>query len=209
LSRVQVLPPPEPSPYADRIPATRPPGLRLTTLRRSWYRLDAAGPEAWSWAGFPEPRYRFDPAGGGVRVRYAGATPRSAMRERFDDTGRHIPRSLLDLRLVELTGPVRVLDLRLERNLDALGLDDQISTGRSPEVWTACQRLSSALIGWYGERLEGIAYRSRTTPQSAFNLAFVQPRPDRLVARDLGRLGDASALLAACVLSDGFTVQGW
>jgi hypothetical protein len=140
-------------------------------------------------------------------VRYAGQTERTAMRERFDEQGRIVSASELRLRLVELTGVVRVLDLRLDRNLDALGIDDQINTSRSPDVWTACQRLSDLVIGWYAGRCHGIVYRSRTTPQHAANLAFVEQAPFK--ARDLGALSRQSPLLAACVHSDGFTVEGW
>jgi hypothetical protein len=129
------------------------------------------------------------------------------MRERFDATGRIVSPAELDLQLVELVGPLRVLDLRLERNLDALGLDDQINTSRAPGVWAACQLLVDLLVEWYGERCHGIVYRSRTTPQRSANLAFLAAAP--LVPRALGRLGDRHDLLAACVLSDGFTVQGW
>jgi hypothetical protein len=193
--------------YADRLPSARPVGLRLTTLRRSWYRLDAEPPSSWSWTPFPSPRYRFDSASGASRVRYAGDGQRVAMRERFDESGRIVSKPELDLHLVELSGAVRVLDLRHDRTLDALALDDQISTSRAPGVWRACQLLSDRVHGWFGERCQGIVYRSRTTPQRSANLAFFAHAP--LEARDLGRLGERDGLLAACVLSDGFTAQGW
>jgi hypothetical protein len=202
-------PPARPASYADRLPAQRPPGLRLTVSRRTWHRLDAAPAQDWSWDPFPSPRYRFDSASGAVRVRYAGSTVRSAMRERFDDTGRHLAAAHLDVHLVEIAGTLRVLDLRLERNLDALGLDDQVSTARSPEVWQACQRLTDLATGWYGDRLDAIVYRSRTTPQTSANLAFVRPDPQRVTVRDLGPLRAHDALLATCVLSDGFAIDGW
>lgn len=129
------------------------------------------------------------------------------MRERFDKADRIVQAADLDLHLVELTGAVRVLDLRRDRILDALGLDDQISTSRAPGVWVTCQLLTDRVHEWFGERCEGIVYRSRTTPQRSANLAFFAHAP--LVPRDLGRLGDRDGLLAACVLSDGFTAQGW
>ena len=53
------------------------------------------------------------------------------MRERFDDEGRIVSVDHLRLYVVELRGAVRVLDLRRDRNLDALGLDDQINTSRA------------------------------------------------------------------------------
>jgi hypothetical protein len=175
-------------------------------VRHTWYRLDGTDPADWKWTPFPTPRYRFDSAAGTHRVRYAGQTQRGAMRERFDEVGRVISAGDLDAHLVELSGKVNVLDLRSERTLDALGLDDHINTSRAPEVWAACQRLADLAVGWFGERLGGIVYRSRTTPQTSANLAFFGP--GGLTCRSLGRLGDQDGLLAACV-HDGFTIEGW
>jgi hypothetical protein len=193
--------------YGARLPTDRPVGLRLTVHRRPWFRLDGQPPAHWEWAAFPSPRHRFDSPAGLHRVRYAGDGQRVAMRERFDGSGRVVSPADLSLRLVELTGVLRVLDLRLERNLDALGLDDQVSTGRGPEVWATCQQLSDRVFAWYGERCQGIVYRSRTTPQRSANLAFFAHAPLQPV--DRGALKDRSGLLASCVLSDGFTVEGW
>ena len=190
-----------------RWPDRQPPGLRLMVLRRRWYRLDSEPPSRWQWSAFPDPRYRFDSASGAFRVRYAGDGQRVAMRERFDDEGRIVSSDHLRLYVVELRGAVRVLDLRHDRNLDALGLDDQINTSRAPIVWGACHRLADRVHSWYGNRCGGIVYRSRTTPQRSANLAFLAHAP--LSTRTLGRLGDQAGLLAACVLSDGFTVEGW
>lgn len=53
------------------------------------------------------------------------------MRERFDASARVVSAAELGLHLVRLSGQFRVLDLRLERDLDALGLDDRISASRS------------------------------------------------------------------------------
>lgn len=189
------------------VPSTKPSGLRLSLLRHPWYRLDTTEPATWSWSAFATPRYRFDSASGGFRVRYAAQTKLGAMRERFTEQGRIISASELALQLVELTGPVRVLDLRHERNLDALGLDDQINTARSPEVWAAAHQLSDLVRRWYGERCHALAYRSRTTPQSSANLAWFAHAPLRV--RGLGTLGSQPALLATCVLSEGFTIEGW
>ena len=194
--------------YANRRwPDIRPPGLRLTVLRHPWYRLDGEPPSGWRWSAFPDPRCRFDSASGAFRVRYAGDAQRVAMRERFDDEGRIVSTDELRLNLVELTGAVRALELRQDRTLDALDLDEQINTSRAPVVWGACQRLADRVHIWYGNRCEGIVYRSRTTPQRSANLAFFAHAP--LTARTLGRLGDQTGLLAACVLSDGFAVDGW
>jgi hypothetical protein len=181
--------------------------LRLTVRRHAWYRLDREPPSRWRWSAYPNPRNRFDPASATFRVRYAGDAQRVAMRERFDDEGRIVSTEHLRLHLVRLTGDVRVLDLRHNRNLDALGLDDQINTSRAPAVWDACQRLVDHVHDWYGDRCDGIVYRSRTTPERSANLAFFSHAP--LAARTLGRLGDQEGVLAACVLSDGFAVEGW
>lgn len=129
------------------------------------------------------------------------------MRERFDREQRVLPKSARTLRLVELTGSVHVVDLRRDRTLDALGLDDQINTGRAPGVWAACQLLVDLIHDWFGERCDGIAYRSRTTPERSANLAFFAHAP--LAVSDLGPLGDQQDLLVDCVSVDGFTIQGW
>lgn len=129
------------------------------------------------------------------------------MRERFDRDRRQLAVTHLDLHLVRLVGSVRVLDLRRDDTLDALGLDDQISTSRAPAVWAAGQRLIDLVRDWFGERCHGVVYRSRTTPQRSANLAFFEHAP--VEARDLGRLRAQPTLLDSCILSDGFTVQGW
>ena len=176
-------------------------------LRRPWYRLDSEPPSRWRWSAFSEPRYRFDSASGAFRVRYAGDAQRVAMRERFDDEGRIVSVDHLRLYLVELRAAVRVLDLRRDRNLDVLDLDDQINTSRAPVVWGTGQRLADKVHSWYGDRCGGIVYRSRTMPQRSANLALFAHAP--LTARKIGRLGDQTGLLSACVLADGFSVEGW
>jgi hypothetical protein len=129
------------------------------------------------------------------------------MRERFDRPERRIEAADLELHMIELSGAIRVLDLRRDRVLDALGLDDQISTGRAREIWSACQRLTDLVHDWFGERCDGIVYRSRTTPEHGANLAFFRHAP--LTARDLGALREQEDLLRASVLTDGFTLRGW
>jgi hypothetical protein len=129
------------------------------------------------------------------------------MRERFDAEGRIVSPQHLSHRLVEVTGTLRVLDLRNDHVLDVLGVDDQISTSRAPGVWSACQRLTDLVQGWYGDRLHGIVYRSRTTPQRSVNLALLAPT--HVSVRDLGPLRRQEALLTALVASDGFAVEAW
>lgn len=129
------------------------------------------------------------------------------MRERFDEAARVVRHSDRMLRLVELTGSARVLDLRRDRVLDALGLDDQINTARAEDVWLACQRLTDLVRGWFGDRCDGIAYRSRTSPERGSNLVFFEHAPLR--ANDLGPLIEQAELVMSCVLTDGFVVRGW
>jgi hypothetical protein len=60
-----------------------------------------------------------------------------AFRERYRATGLVIPADHAAHHLVRLVARrhLRVLDLRTERNLDVLRVDDQISTGQHPDVW--------------------------------------------------------------------------
>lgn len=129
------------------------------------------------------------------------------MRERFDEQRRRLTPADLDLNVVELTGAVRVLDLRRDQTLDALGLDDQVSTSRAPDVWNACQHLIDRVHDWFGDRCEGVVYRSRTTPEHSANLAFFKAAP--LTARNLGTLREQPTLIDSCIMTDGFDVRGW
>lgn len=129
------------------------------------------------------------------------------MRERFDSEGRRLTRAHLGLQLIHLTGPVRVLDLRRDDTLDALGLDDQVSTARAYEIWQASRRLTDLVTQWFGNRCHGIAYRPRTTPERSANLAFFEHAP--LQAHSLGTLREQPDLLERCVVGEGFEIQGW
>ena len=157
------------------VPVDRPDGLGLLGLptgTRLW-RIDAQPPGEWTWAGFPEPRYRFDPGDGSFRTRYASTRFYGAARERYLDTGRYVPASHAEHHVVELvaTRPVRVLDLRNEQKLDLLGLDDRISTSHETVVLAAAQLLAERARGWW-KRIDGIVYRARTTPSSTSNVAL-------------------------------------
>lgn len=158
-----------------QLPASRPEGLALLGLptgTRLW-RIDAEPAPAWTWEGFPEPRHRFDPADGSFRTRYASTRFYGAARERYLDTGRYIPAAHAEHHVVQLVAarPFRVLDLRNEAKLDLLGLDDRISTSWEPRVWSTAQVLAKRARRWW-ERIDGIAYRARTTPSSTSNIAF-------------------------------------
>lgn len=171
----------------------RPAGLRRRHLAAGTelWRIDADGPEAWRWAGFPGPRHRFDPESGRSRVRYAASSIHGAARERYLATGRYIPADHAGHHLVRLEArrALRVLDLRTEANLDALGLDDRVSTSLEAPVLAVCHQLADAIRGWW-DQIDGIVYRSRTTPTTSANLAFFS----------LDGMAATSRTLAACQL---------
>lgn len=193
--------------YRDPFPATRPRGLRrrrLATGTELW-RIDRTPPEDWTWDGFATPRFRLDPASGTFRVRYASTTVAGAARERYLDTGRLIPADHHDHHLVRLVAqrPLWVLDLRTETTLDTLGLDDRVSTSHEPDVWDACHRLADAARGWWAD-LDGVVYRSRTTPATANNLAFFSLDGITAVGRSLDDCGDE---LDQLVIHHQFTIR--
>ena len=180
------------------LPVDRPTGLALLGLPTgsTFWRIDAEPPEAWGWEGFPTPRHRFDPADGSFRTRYASTRFYGAARERYLDSGRFIPADHADHHVVSLVAarPFRVLDLRNEAKLDLLGLDDRISTSHEPRVWAAAQLLARRAHGWW-PRIDGLAYRARTTPSSTSNIAVwsvdgchVTSRPLRACAEELDDL---------------------
>lgn len=113
--------------------------------------VDGSLPTAWEWTGFLEPRYHFDPRSGTSRTRYAGATLAVPSESDTRSTGLVIPADHRTHHLVRLVpaGNLRVLDLRTEKNLDVLQVDDQISTGHHPDVWAACHRLVDAAGRWW------------------------------------------------------------
>ena len=184
----------------------RPAGLRRRTIAAGtqWWRIDREDASEWDWSGFPQPRNRFDPRSGSFRTRYAAATLHGAARERYYATGRYIPADHAGEHLVHLEAarPLRVLDLRTEANLDALGVDDRISTGRETEILEACHRLADSCRAWWDE-IEGVVYRSRTTPESSVNLAFFDSSKFRITSRQLKSCGNE---LDDLVLRQEFTV---
>lgn len=169
------------------------------------WRVEATAPKEWDWEGFPQPRYRFDPPSGAFRTRYAGADLVGAFRERYRASGLVIPADHAEHYLIELVTrrPMRVLDLRTERNLDALGVDDQISTGQHEPVWDTCQHLADAARGWWPD-LDAIVYRSRTTPQLSANFAFFAHRQFRT---RVWTLGERTDILTELVLRQRFTLS--
>jgi hypothetical protein len=167
--------------------------------------VEAADPAQWTWQGFAQPRYRFDPASGEFRTRYAATSLIGAFRERYRGTGSVVPADHADHRLVRLVTArsLRLLDLRTERNLDALDIDDQISTGQHESVWTTCQGLVDAARVWWPD-LDAIVYRSRTTPSVSANYAFFGL--DGLT-HESWPLAQRPDVLVDLVLRNGFTVD--
>ena len=199
-----------PAGYRKPLPDARPVGLRrrrVETGTELW-RVEAVPPEQWTWAGFPSARYRFDPASGAFRTRYAATTLAGAFRERYRLTGSMIPADHADHRLVRLVAArhLRVLDLRTEANLDVLSIDDQISTGQHADVWDTCHRLADAVKRWWPEpdALDALVYRPRTTPETSTNYAFFALDPFTSESRPLAERVD---VLTNLVLRHGFTVD--
>lgn len=178
--------------------------MRLISLPGPFFRIDSQPVAAWSWAPFALPLYRFDSATGTFRAPYAARSDEGAARERYRDSGSFIPTDHGGHHLVTLTGRVRVLDLRNEAVLDALSLDDQISTSRADRWFGAAHRLTDAARTWWGGHIQGIAYRSRTTPESSTNLAFFQHAPLAATSVPLSQCGE---LLDRLVVGRGFTVD--
>lgn len=196
-----------PAGYLGPFPEDRPVGLRRRSIAAGteMWRAEATPPSKWDWVGFPEPRYRFDPESGAFRTRYAGATLVGAFRERYRSTGLVIPADHRTHHVVRLVASrnLRVLDLRTEKNLDVLQVDDQISTGQHPDIWATCHRLADAVKRWWAD-IDAIVYRSRTTPESSLNYAFFGV--DGFTVESW-RLGKRSDVLTELVLHQGFTVN--
>ena len=197
-----------PAGYRAPLPDSRPVGLRSrrVSVGTEIWRVDATEPAGWTWEGFPDPRYRFDPASGAFRTRYAGTKLAGAFRERYRATGLVIPADHAAHHLVRLAAArhLRVLDLRTEKNLDSLVVDDQISTGQHAAVWATCHRLADAARRWWSD-LDAIVYRSRTTPETSANYAFFTADA---FAVESWVLADRTDVLTDLVLRHGFTV-GW
>lgn len=191
------------------MPAERPSGLRLRPALGPWWRIDFSHPDDWQWTPFTTPRHRFDPLSGRFRVRYAASRAAVAARERFP--GRVITQADGDLWLVRLSGMPLSLYLTHQANLDALGVDDRVSTGRfagdrdedADPLLNTCGRLIDALYDWWSGRPPPIVYRARTTPVGR-SIAFTSTAEAEV--HDVGQLRDATALHAHLVLRAGFTV---
>ncbi|HEX3947347.1 MAG TPA: hypothetical protein VHW47_06555 [Acidimicrobiales bacterium] len=157
---------------------------------------------------------RFDPLSGGFRVRYAANRPAAAARERFGE--RAIGEADGGLWLVALDGLPPALHLTRQATLDALGLDDRISTGRldiigrpdGDPLLDTCGRLTDRVHDWWDGRPPPLVYRTRTMPAEGRSIAFGPSA--RFTVRSARPLREATALHASLVLHAGFTVpEAW
>lgn len=148
---------------------------------------------------------------GRFRVRYAASRAVVAARERFP--ARALTESDGRLWIVRLDDMPPSLHLTHQANLDALGVDDRVNTGRidvdrgdDPDpLLDTCGRLMDAFYDWWNGRPPPIVYRARTTA-SARNVVFTetaQAKVDEAVP-----LRDATALLVYLVIQAGFSVPG-
>ena len=177
----------------------------------TWWRIDPAHPDDWEWTPHAKPVGRFDPLSGRFRVRYAANRAAVAARERFP--AKAITEAEGDLWLVALGPFPPALHLTRQTNLDTLGLDDRVSTGRidlvrrtDPDpLLETCGALSDAVYDWWETRPPPLVYRSRTTPARGRSVAFSKWATPSVLG--VGRLRDATALHAHLVLRAGFTVQ--
>lgn len=196
-----------PAPEPLTFPQARPAGLarRAIAADRSFWRIDSSFPATWGWQGFAATRYRFDPASGEFRTRYAASADFGAARERYASSGRVIPAADLEHHLVQLTTTrvLRILDLRTTKTQDLLGVDDQINTSRAPHIFAGCQTLADSCRGWWEDGLDGIVYRSRTTAQESSNLAFWSLEGLEVMSTPLG---EADAFLYDLILRHRFTI---
>ncbi|MFN2555418.1 MAG: hypothetical protein ABR592_00865 [Nitriliruptorales bacterium] len=137
----------------------------------------------------------------------------AAARERFPS--RRIADGHGVLWLVELRIETSALHLTHQVNLDVLGLDDRINTGRldrpvpgiGDPLLDVCQALSDAVFDWWHESPPPLVYRTRSVP-SARSVAFTKHVPWTVLR--IGRLRQVTNLLVKLVEQHGFDVpQHW
>ncbi|MGH9091055.1 MAG: hypothetical protein ACRDZR_06715 [Acidimicrobiales bacterium] len=117
-----------------------------------------------------------------------------------------------ELWLVRLSLPGPALALTRQANLDALGLDDRVSTGRldtasrvDPDPLLAtCGQLADAIYDWWRGFPPPLLYRARTMPGVGRSVAFTAGSERSLL--DARPLRMATALHAYLVLRAGFQV---
>jgi hypothetical protein len=104
------------------------------------------------------------------------------------------------------------LHLTHQSNLDALNLDDRISTGRidvtsrrDPDpLLETCGRLADSVFDWWEGTPPPIVYRTRSMPDPGRSIAFMQWTPCQVAS--VRQLREATALHAHLVLEAGFSV---
>ncbi|HVS16552.1 MAG TPA: hypothetical protein VMV46_21765 [Thermoanaerobaculia bacterium] len=146
-------------------------------------------------------------------MRYAANRPAVAARERFP--ARSLSEADGELWLVRLDGTPGALHLTHQANLDALGLDDRVSTGRIgvdrsgrdggdlDPLLDTCGRLCDALYDWWQGAPPPIVYRARTTPSGRSLVLSEWTGLEVAAARPLR---EATVLHVHLVLRAGFTV---
>jgi hypothetical protein len=142
-------------------------------------------------------------------VRYAANLPAAAARERFP--ARVITEADGDLWLVGLDPLPPSVHLTRQSVLDALGLDDRVSTGRidtkradSDPLLETCGALADAVFDWWNGQPPPLVYRTRTMPAVGRSAVFCEGASPPVVR--WGRLREATALHSYLVLRAGFTV---
>ena len=143
-------------------------------------------------------------------MRYAANRAAAAARERFP--ARALSDADGDLWLVAIEALPAALNLTRQPNLDSLGLDDRISTGRiavmgrrDPDpLLETCGRLADAVFDWWEATPPPLIYRTRSMPDLGRSVTFMQWTPFRVASAR--RLREAAALHAHLVLKAGFSV---
>lgn len=115
------------------------------------------------------------------------------------------------MQLVCLQASPPALHLTHQNNLEALGLDDRLSTGRLDQepdpLLDASQALSDAIYDWWNAAPPPLVYRTCSMP-SARSIAFTATTSwDTITTR---RVREATLLLTHLVIRRDFTVpQPW
>jgi hypothetical protein len=143
-------------------------------------------------------------------MRYAANLPAVAGRERFPSRALSERDGELWLVRLRLAGPA--LALTRQANLDALGLDDRVSTGRidtagradSDPLLETCGQLADAVYDWWQGSPPPLLYRARTMPGVGRSVAFTSGSEWSVL--DARRLREATALHAFLALRVGFQI---
>lgn len=182
----------------------RPPG---ESLRRQWAELEVLEWRAPLWRIqkgaepnyriYENPRYRFDAPGGQYAAVYTNDSWLGVFGEVYvDRRGRRMGMGDRSLHLVRITAgrPLRIVDLRSNKTLSALGLDARISTGEDYEV---CQTWALALHGAFPE-IDGLRYAPRKAGEEFSNAVLFAGRcADALAYSSQGRLEELDEVVLA------------